>query len=175
MTVGEKIKFYRKTQKLSQKELGELSGVSTVSIQKYESGERNPKPEQLKKLAKVLEVADNIFLDISPSDVDVSTVGDVMSLLYLLKDKLGWSLEYGVTENNSINPDTICIHFSHDRINECLSKIALEDFMVAKRLESFKQLGEQVSQEFLEEQAMIDSLLTDVTREEFSKSDEPLE
>lgn len=54
MTTGEKIKFFRKEKGLSQKELAELSGVSEISIRKYEADSRKPKIETLLKIADVL-------------------------------------------------------------------------------------------------------------------------
>ena len=54
MTTGEKIKLYRKKKGLSQKELAELSGVSEISIRKYEADSRKPKIETLLKIADAL-------------------------------------------------------------------------------------------------------------------------
>ena len=59
MNISEKIQFYRKANKLTQKQLSKLSGVSEISIRKYEAGHRFPKREQLKKIASVLEIGDN--------------------------------------------------------------------------------------------------------------------
>lgn len=54
MTTGEKIREARKRVNLTQKQLGELIGVSGAMIGQYETGIRNPKTETLKKLAKPL-------------------------------------------------------------------------------------------------------------------------
>ena len=49
MTVGEKIRTYRKMRGISQKMLGQLAGgINEVTIRKYEAGDRNPKPGQLR-------------------------------------------------------------------------------------------------------------------------------
>lgn len=56
MTIGEKIKSYRKATGLTQKKLGELSGTSERTIQQYESGKRQPRIEQLQKIAETLNV-----------------------------------------------------------------------------------------------------------------------
>ena len=64
MTVGEKIKTYRKMRGISQKTLGELAGgINEVTIRKYEAGDRNPKPEQLLKIANALGISINLFMD----------------------------------------------------------------------------------------------------------------
>ena len=57
MNVGEKIRLIRLQKNISQETLHELSGVPTISIRKYESGDRTPKIEQLAKIANVLNVS----------------------------------------------------------------------------------------------------------------------
>lgn len=56
MTTGERIKNYRKMANLTQKELGILSKTSERAIQNYETGKRQPRIEQLQKIAPVLKV-----------------------------------------------------------------------------------------------------------------------
>lgn len=56
MTIGEKIRQLRKTRKLTQKQLGELSGIAEPTIRRYELGKLNPKRETLYKIAKALGV-----------------------------------------------------------------------------------------------------------------------
>lgn len=64
MTIGEKIKYYRKEQKMKQETLAELSHISVSSIRKYESGERIPKDLQMKKIAMALRISPTALLDI---------------------------------------------------------------------------------------------------------------
>lgn len=54
--IGEKIKSLRKDNGLTQKKLSELTGISEISIRKYENGDRNPKIEALERIAEVLNV-----------------------------------------------------------------------------------------------------------------------
>lgn len=56
MTIGEKIKNYRKAAGLTQKKLGELSDTSESTIKQYESGKRQPRIEQLQKIADTLNI-----------------------------------------------------------------------------------------------------------------------
>lgn len=56
MSIGKRIKEIRNLRGLTQKKLAELSGVSEISIRKYEADSRNPKYEQLLKLAQTLKV-----------------------------------------------------------------------------------------------------------------------
>lgn len=57
MNTGELIKNYRKIAGLTQKELGTLSGTSERTIQNYETGKRQPRIEQLQKIAPILNVS----------------------------------------------------------------------------------------------------------------------
>ena len=50
-SIGSKIQKYRKLKDMTQDELSKQSGIYLSTIKKYESGERNPKPDQLQKLA----------------------------------------------------------------------------------------------------------------------------
>jgi transcriptional regulator with XRE-family HTH domain len=56
MTFGEKITLIRKQKKLSQAQLGKLSGVNGDIVGKYERDEMKPSIETAKKLADALEV-----------------------------------------------------------------------------------------------------------------------
>ena len=56
MTIGEKISENRKSANLTQKELGELTGIDGATIGKYERGVLNPKVETIKKIATALNV-----------------------------------------------------------------------------------------------------------------------
>lgn len=57
MTMGEYIEQLRKANRLTQKELGELVGVNTAAVSKWEKGRVvNIKRETIEKLAKVFDV-----------------------------------------------------------------------------------------------------------------------
>ena len=71
--VGKKIRAFREFRGYSQIQLAELSGINVGTIRKYELGIRNPKPDQLEKIA-------------------TETVGDVLSLLFSIDDSVNLSL-----------------------------------------------------------------------------------
>ncbi len=56
MSMGERIKAARKALGMTQKALAEVSGVSEITIRKYEADERQPRIEQLRTLADKLGV-----------------------------------------------------------------------------------------------------------------------
>lgn len=63
MTIGEKIRKLRNHTGLTQRVLGELSGTSETTIKQYELGKRQPRIEQLKKIAKVFDFPLYLLLD----------------------------------------------------------------------------------------------------------------
>ena len=87
MTTGEKIRYYRNLRGMSQETLGELSGIHYATIKKYELGIRNPKPEQLLKISNALGISINVFLNL-----DISTVSDVLSLLFKMDDEIDMTI-----------------------------------------------------------------------------------
>ena len=56
MTIGEKIKAKRLERGLTQKALGELTGIAEPTIRRYEAGKLNPKIETISKIANGLGV-----------------------------------------------------------------------------------------------------------------------
>lgn len=57
MTFGQKLSYCRKDKKLSQAELGKLSGINGDIIGKYERDEMKPSIETAKKLSDALSVS----------------------------------------------------------------------------------------------------------------------
>lgn len=54
--LGDRIRIERKARHMTQKELANKAGLSTMSIQRYENGERKPNVETLGKIADALDV-----------------------------------------------------------------------------------------------------------------------
>lgn len=54
--LGENIKKYRKKKGLTQKQLGESIGLSTVAIKNYENNQREPKLDIIDKIATALGI-----------------------------------------------------------------------------------------------------------------------
>ena len=63
MTIGKLIKEARKNAGFSQRELAEKSGTATGTIQQYERGVRQPRLEQLLRIADALDVSIFYFTD----------------------------------------------------------------------------------------------------------------
>lgn len=56
-TTGENIRYLRLKKGMTQKELGEKSGIAAPNIRKYETNRQNPKLETLEKIALALGVS----------------------------------------------------------------------------------------------------------------------
>ncbi|MBR1417492.1 MAG: helix-turn-helix domain-containing protein [Synergistaceae bacterium] len=93
---AERLKFARKKAGLTQEECADLIGVSIMTIRRWEWGERTPRVEELKRLAKALNVDVNELLN-GPADTkarfeiifnkelwegeDIDMTGNLFSLL----------------------------------------------------------------------------------------------
>lgn len=64
MTIGEKIRKFRKEEGLTQKQLAESSGISSVTVQQYETEKRIPKHTNLQKISNALNINILCFDDI---------------------------------------------------------------------------------------------------------------
>ena len=73
MSIGENIKKYRKNNKLTLKQLGELVGLSEQAIGQYERGDRNPSLEILIKIAVALDVSVNELMEDKKLESDLGT------------------------------------------------------------------------------------------------------
>ena len=107
------IKKYRKARKLAMEQLSEKSGINLSTLKKYETDNRNPKLEQLSKIAEALEVSVFEFLDI-----EVKSVNDIISLVN--KINIATDIDW------DIDNDKVCISFKNKEINNCLKEYAVD-------------------------------------------------
>ena len=107
------IKKYRKARKLTMEQLSEKSGINLSTLKKYETDNRNPKLEQLSKIAEALEVSVFEFLDIK-----VKSVNDIISLVN--KMNIATDIDW------DIDNDKVCISFKNKEINNCLKEYAVD-------------------------------------------------
>lgn len=98
MDTKDKVKKCRKEKKLTQKQLGELSGLSEITIRKLEAGKSNPKIETLQKIADGLNVRLSDITDDSFTKYLLGNRKDAFSndndALVALRDELNLTLEY---------------------------------------------------------------------------------
>lgn len=86
MTIGDKIKYCRTRNKLSQAKLSELCGISLVSIKRYETNKAIPLPPQIKKLANALGIGALVFSETYFDSLqELETYGDLIRLLIIFR------------------------------------------------------------------------------------------
>ena len=56
MNTGKIIKQYRKEKRMSQEMLARQTGISTMSIRRYESGERKIRADDLRRISQILHI-----------------------------------------------------------------------------------------------------------------------
>lgn len=78
ITVGQRIRTIREQKGLTQKYVAKASGINVALLQKYEYGIRNPKDDQLKKIAEAL--------DVEPVSLRPPRIENKAELLYALRE-----------------------------------------------------------------------------------------
>lgn len=125
--LANRIKEYRKLRNMTAQDLSEKSGINLSTIKKYETDGRNPKIEQLQKIADALEVSVFEFLDI-----EIKSVSDILSLLNKMNEStsMNWvideetgkvSLSFEMSELNNVVCDYLLIK------NDCTDTVIIED------------------------------------------------
>ena len=82
MSIGQNIRDARKKAHLRQADLSTRTGLSTMTIRRYESGEREPKPSDIANIAKALGVK---ISDILPDQPESTTDAAMTTILDMLK------------------------------------------------------------------------------------------
>lgn len=73
MFIGDRIRKERINRNLSQQELGNLIGVSKVSISGYETGSKEPRLDKLVRLSETLKLSPSYILGMDKSVVSEKT------------------------------------------------------------------------------------------------------
>lgn len=73
MTIGQKIKFYRKEMNFTQSELAEIIGVSVQAVSKWETDSGMPDVSQIVPLAKALNVSTDTILGLN-NDAELAEI-----------------------------------------------------------------------------------------------------
>lgn len=81
LTIGEKIKYFRKQRGITQAQLADLSGIHPVSIRKYETNKMQPQTAQIERIASALGVNAGAIDGMNASNIRLNSQGDLMGLL----------------------------------------------------------------------------------------------
>ena len=106
MTIGEKIKYFRKRIGITQAKLAELSGIHPVSIRKYEINKMVPQAAQIDRLAEALGVS-SFALAGFENNIRLETVGDFMGLMIMLIKTKIISVNGEREENGLLNIESV--------------------------------------------------------------------
>lgn len=115
MTLGQKIKYYREKQKMGQEHLAALSHIAVSTIRKYEADERNPKEEQIEKLAYALHI--------SPAALKDNTISDLIDALPALYNiGLFGDIQFcgEADAEGNYDPETFSIKFNNKELMDFL-------------------------------------------------------
>ena len=83
MTIGEKIRYFRKELNITQGQLAEMSGIHPVSIRKYETNKMAPKPPHIDKIAAALGVSSFALTGIE-KNIQLATIGNLIGIIIML-------------------------------------------------------------------------------------------
>ncbi len=114
---AETMKKYRKIRNMSQEDLSKTSGINISTIKKYETGYRNPKYEQLAKIAEALGINVNCFYGNS-----IKTTGDLISVIASIDEQTDMIITGEKDSYGNYIGDTIKISFKNSNINDMLAK-----------------------------------------------------
>ena len=109
------MKYFRKAKVMSQEELSNAAGINLSTIKKYEVGLRNPKYEQLEKIASALDINVNNFYE-----TEINTIGDLISIIETLNDQLDMKISAEENEAGEYLPGTVNITFKNKKVNKAL-------------------------------------------------------
>ena len=147
MTIGEKIKYFRTLHGFTQDQLIQATGLSISTLQKYESDERKPKPEQLLKISQALGISINVFMDF-----DIHTVSDLLSLIFKMNEQLDLNFNSQKDSDGNILPDTLTLSFGNPIINQKLSTyVAFLNKMADSEKEQYTQALQELENQLLDD------------------------
>lgn len=130
------MKYYRQLQNMSQEDLSKESGINLSTIKKYEVGIRNPKHEQLEKIAEALGINVNHFYD-----TEYKTVGDLLSTIISIDKQTGLEFVAAKDDKGNYDPDSIQITFKDKNVKKALAEyLSIKDGVVENKEDTINNL-----------------------------------
>ena len=116
MNTGEIIKYFRLARNMTQEQLAQDAEISFSTLRKYEANERNPKYEQLSKIADALGISVNLFMDFK-----IQSVSDLFSILFKMEGQADLEIATSKDLAAYLSEDVLFLHFKNEYINHILS------------------------------------------------------
>lgn len=136
MTIGERIKYFREKQNITQNKLAELSGIHPVSIRKYETNKMIPQDPQIEKIAEALNINTIALTGVDIPKMHFDTVGDVMGVLMLLLSTDILKMTWNNLPNGRVNLKTVEIK-SHSIFSSFIELVPTSNTNDKKHLNDF--------------------------------------
>ncbi|MBR2704369.1 MAG: Fic family protein [Clostridia bacterium] len=112
--LGDRIKEYRETKKMTQNELAELLEVSTATISKYETGALEPSIESIKRLADIFNITIDELIKDEEEKFDISKI----KVLEVLREQKEMQLKGNLYHNTQILFAYNTSHIEGSRLTE---------------------------------------------------------
>ena len=112
MTLGEKIKEYRKIKKMSSNELANITGIHPVTIRKYETNKMVPGAVQVQKIAKALDVPPILFYGLENAKLNPEVPSQFLSILIILYYSKILNVNGERDDNGKLIKDTVTFSVS---------------------------------------------------------------
>lgn len=112
VTIGEKIKYFRRQMGITQSRLAEVTGIHPVSIRKYETNKMQPQLPQIQKIAAALNVSSNALIGLDNTKLRLETIGDLMGIIIILCNSHIINIDGERGENNMLKPESVSIHIN---------------------------------------------------------------
>lgn len=134
MSIGANIKRIRKSKRLTQEKLSEITQISMASIQRYESGKRQPNIQTINKIADALGMPLSELLGNSVKTNDIGI-------------KINELLEVNISNNTGAekNISEMTINELYDLIYELRNKISSLEDLNATLIENMEKIKKLVN------------------------------
>ena len=139
MTIGERIRLYRENRGMTQVQLSTVSGINVGTIRKYELGIRNPKPDQLLKIAGGLGKNVSTFYDLN-----ICTAGDIMTLLIDISEKAEVTFVGDTDGDGNYLSSEVAMKFTDPYMQELLSDWATMKHDINNNLEKLSTEPDEI-------------------------------
>ena len=138
LTVGEKIKYYRKRYGLTQRELSERSGINPTTIRKYEANTMKPKLQQVQRLAEAMEIGANALFD-DDVRLQCENMADFYGLMLLFLRSGLIKISGDRDEYGRIIPETMKVYISSSPMLKNFMSLEISDGYIQINDEEVKQ------------------------------------
>ncbi len=134
--LGEKIKLYRESKKMTQVEIAELLRVKSATVSKYESGALEPNIESLKKLSEIFDISIDDLL--KEDHFDISKI----NILEVLREQKNMKLKGNLYHNTQITFAYNTNHIEGSKLTEDQTRYIYETNTLIAEKDSITNLDD---------------------------------